>query len=181
VREQVALLRWRSRAGWVAAGLCLALALAGWWPRLVAQFPLDSASRAGQLSAELSRERMLASGDGRVGRWPWSIAVANRGASGDVVWDGASQRGYLRFEGLEPNDPARLRYQLWIQDATRDARYPVDGGVFDVPRTPGAVVVPIHAAVPVREPVAFVVTLEEAGGAVVSSRERVVAAARPGR
>jgi len=33
--------------------------------------------------------------------------------------------------------------------------------------------------VPVREPLAFVVTVEKPGGAVVSGRERVVAVARP--
>ena len=162
--------------------MCLTVALAGWWPRLIDGPTFGGASRVGQLSAELSRERMLASGGDRIGRWPWSAGVAGTpGASGDVVWDGASQRGYLRFEGLEPNEPARRQYQLWIVDATRDARYPVDGGVFDVPGTTGAVVVPIHASVPVRDPVAFVVTMEKAGGAVVSSRERVVATARSGR
>ena len=42
-----------------------------------------------------------------------------------------------------------------------------------------AVVIPVRSAVPVREPLAFVVTLEKPGGAVVSGRERVVAVARP--
>ena len=41
------------------------------------------------------------------------------------------------------------------------------------------VVIPVRATVPVREPLAFVVTVEEPGGAVVSGRERVVAVARP--
>ena len=64
-------------------------------------------------------------------------------------------------------------------DAARDERYPVDGGVFDVPATAGQVVIPVRATVPVREPLAFVVTVEKPGGAVVSGRERVVAVARP--
>jgi hypothetical protein len=40
-------------------------------------------------------------------------------------------------------------------------------------------VIPVRASVPVREPLAFVVTVEKPGGAVVSARERVVAVARP--
>jgi hypothetical protein len=51
--------------------------------------------------------------------------------------------------------------------------------VFDVPATAGPVVIPVRATVPVREPLAFVVTVEKPGGAVVSGRERVVAVARP--
>jgi hypothetical protein len=42
----------------------------------------------------------------------------------------------------------------------------------------GPVVIPVRAAVPVREPVAFVVTVERPGGTVVSAREHVVAVAR---
>jgi hypothetical protein len=164
------------------AGACFAAAVAGWWPRLVAWPPFDSASRVGQLNAELSREHLLASGGSRVGPWPWSTGGGGTTTvSGDVVWDGARQTGYLQFVGLEPNDPARHQYQLWIVDATRDDRYPVDGGVFDVRTTSGPVVIPIRAAVPVRNPVAFVVTLERAGGSVVSSREHVVAHARADR
>ena len=99
--------------------------------------------------------------------------------TGDVVWDNAQQVGFLTFTGLEPNDSRRHQYQLWIVDAARDERYPVDGGVFDVPATAGPVVIPVRATVPVREPLAFVVTVEKPGGAVVSGRERVVAVARP--
>jgi hypothetical protein len=51
--------------------------------------------------------------------------------------------------------------------------------VFDVLPADGPVVIPVRATVPVREPLVFVVTVEDPGGAVVSSRERVVAVARP--
>jgi len=70
---------------------------------------------------------------------------AAAGVSGDVVWDPATQRGFLHFSGLAANDPAVRQYQIWIFDAGRDKRYPVDGGVFDVPANTAEVVVPIRA------------------------------------
>ena len=39
----------------------------------------------------------------------------------------------MRFRGLAANNPTQIQYQLWMFDAERDERYPVDGGVFDVP------------------------------------------------
>ena len=60
-------------------------------------------------------------------------------------------------------------------DAGRDKRYPVDGGVFDVPANTAEVVIPIRAALMVRKPAAFAVTVEKPGGVVVSGREHVVA------
>jgi anti-sigma-K factor RskA len=99
---------------------------------------------------------------------------AAAGVSGDVVWDSATQRGFLRFVGLAPNDPAVHQYQLWIFDGGRDKRYPVDGGVFDIPPNATEVVVPIHAALPVLSAKAFAVTVEKPGGVVVSGREHVV-------
>lgn len=99
------------------------------------------------------------------------------GVQGDVVWDAASQTGYMRFVGLRRNDPAFEQYQLWIFDAARDERYPVDGGVFDV-RGDGELVVPIRAALTVNRPRLFAITLERPGGVVVSDRSRVVVVAR---
>jgi hypothetical protein len=100
---------------------------------------------------------------------------ASAGVTGDVVWDPATQKGFIRFAGLAPNDPQVHQYQLWIFDGERDQRYPVDGGVFDVPAISGEVVIPIHAALTIRKPAAFAVTVEKPGGVVVSSREHVVA------
>ena len=59
-------------------------------------------------------------------------------------------------------------------DGERDKRYPVDGGVFDVPANSGEVVIPIHAELPIRKLAAFAVTIEKPGGVVVSARDRVV-------
>jgi hypothetical protein len=54
-----------------------------------------------------------------------------------------------------------------------DRQYPVDGGVFDVPKADGDVVVRIDPRLPVSRATAFAVTVEEPGGVVVSSRDRL--------
>lgn len=158
------------------------LAIAGWWPRLT---PLLNDAAHGisplQADAERGREQLLKSSGERVGRWPWaheSGLVAE--VRGEVVWDGERQQGYLTLSGLEPNAPAGRQYQLWIFDAARDDRYPVDGGVFDVPVHSQLMTVPIRPALRVSQPVAFAVTLEPVGGVVVSDRSHVMALARAG-
>lgn len=70
----------------------------------------------------------------------------------------------------DPLKPPNLRLRT-----VRDKRYPVDGGVFDVPANAGEVVIPIRASLMVRKPAAFAVTVEKPGGVVVSGREHVVA------
>ena len=62
---------------------------------------------------------------------------------GDVVWNSAEQKGYLRFHGSPKNDKYVSVYQLWIFDKSRDDKYPVDGGVFEIDDDTGDVVVPI--------------------------------------
>ena len=76
------------------------------------------------------------------------------------------------------NDPTKTQYQLWIFDKTRDDRFPVDGGVFDV-GADGEVIVKISPKLFVNEPVLFAVTVEAPGGVVVSKRERIVVTAAP--
>ncbi|MEM9493444.1 MAG: hypothetical protein AAGC55_30125, partial [Myxococcota bacterium] len=79
-----------------------------------------------------------------------------------------------RIRGLAANNVKRLQYQLWIFDPARDERYPVDGGVFDIPDAADEVVVPIDAKLAVAAPNLFAITVEPPGGVVVSSRERIV-------
>jgi anti-sigma-K factor RskA len=100
---------------------------------------------------------------------------AAAGVTGDVVWDPATQTGFIRFAGLTPNDPQVRQYQVWIFDGARDKRYPVDGGVFDVGADAPEIVIPIHAALPIRKLAALAVTVEKPGGVVVSARDHVVA------
>ena len=163
---------------WALSFALFCVAVAGWWPRLIEPGSSAVAGIAGQWRAALGRERMLETVP-RVGHWPWEGDGAS--GSGDVVWDNERQHGFLLLQGFAPNDPRVVRYQLWIFDAERDDRYPVDGGVFDVPPGHHKVVIPVKPAVRVSRPSAFAVTAEQPGGAVVSTREQVVAIAHTDR
>ncbi len=128
-----------------------------------------------------ARERLLASNRFVLQRsWRAGNDASGQRVSGDVVWDARSQRGFMRFAGLRRNNPAVEQYQLWIFDARRDERYPVDGGVFDITRADGEQVIPIHAALKVGVPLMFAVTVERPGGVVVSDRSRIAALANTG-
>lgn len=98
--------------------------------------------------------------------------------SGEVVWSDELQEGYLTLTNLPANDPKAKQYQLWIVDPTRDEK-PVDGGVFDISDDRTAVI-PIRNPLTVNRPQAFVITLEQPGGVVVSKQEVVVALATTG-
>src|SRR5690606_25455163 len=136
----------------------------------------DSEPQVAQaLSLPQQREALLARQDTVVSSWQPTQDPAATALRGAAVWDPASQQGYLRLRGLAANDVRQSQYQLWIFDATRDAAYPVDGGVFDIPlQGADEVIVPILAKLPVHEAAMFAVTIERPGGAVVSSRERLV-------
>jgi hypothetical protein len=113
-------------------------------------------------------------------RCPWT-ATSDKTVVGEVrgeaIFDPQSSSGLLVISGLAPNDPTQEQYQLWIFDGTRDDRYPVDGGVFDVPAC-GSVVLPIKAKLEVKQPTLFAVTVEKPGGVVVSDR-RIAILAKP--
>jgi hypothetical protein len=176
--------------GWLAAAACLVLAIFGWErsppvaPVPVAPAPIAAVPNppivaptpepAPPTPAE-ERAALLAKSDSLKITLGATKDPAAAGMSGDVVWDPATQRGFLHFTGLAANDPAVHQYQIWIFDAGRDKRYPVDGGVFDVPANAGDVVIPIRATLMVLKPAAFAVTVEKPGGVVVSGREHVVA------
>ncbi|MBB6092405.1 uncharacterized protein YnzC (UPF0291/DUF896 family) [Povalibacter uvarum] len=166
------LTRTQSAAGWWVAAACFVLAVLGWWPRLIGTgSEIESVAKtAGQQRTEL-----LASG--RALEVSWAPQEASP-IVGDVVFDPVTQRGFLRFRGIPANDPRLAQYQLWIADAGRAQPQPVDGGVFDVaPDGSGDVIIPFIAKLPVGKPAAFVVTLEQPGGVVVSGQERVMAVA----
>jgi len=94
---------------------------------------------------------------------------------GDVVWRQDRQDGWLTFRGL-PKLADDKAYQLWIVDGER-AGAPVDGGVFTIADQGAETVVPIHAKLRVAKPAAFVITVEDRDGVVVSKQEHVVAIA----
>ncbi len=160
-----------AQAGWWAAAAAVLIAIAGWYPRL--------ASRPVVAAADSGRAELIASTPGLV-RWEFAPpgGPAPKAASGDVVWDPVSQRGYLRLKGLDANDARQSQYQLWIFDGERDDRYPVDGGVFDIPAGRTEVVIPIVARLRVGKPALFAVTVEKPGGVVVSGRERIAVLAK---
>lgn len=155
---------------WLAATACIALALTFAWPYL---------NRRSARTPAAQRAQMLARG-GDVITWTWTPTGLPEGANvtGDVVWSPRDQRGFMRFRNLTPNNPQNFTYQLWIFDATRDERFPVDGGYFDVAANESEIIIPITAKLPVMRPALFALTIEPPGGVVVSRREKIVVTAK---
>lgn len=190
--------------GWLAAAAALVVAVVGWLQ--VDQLADDRAALAARQAAlegsvarleqdldrreqvladliEPAPEALMAQLEERPDTLalPWSATEdpSAAGAGGEVIWNAAEQAGVMRFSGLQANDPSAWQYQLWIFDAERDDRFPVDGGVFDV-GPDGETLVPIRASLPVGQAVLFAITVERPGGVVVSSRERIALVAQPG-
>ena len=172
--------------GWLAAAACLVLAVFGWMRSPVITPPPVAVVTPPPVVApvekpvvpptpEEERAALLANSDSIKITLGATKDPGSVGMTGDVVWDPATQRGYMHFSGLSANDPTIHQYQIWIFDGTRDKRYPVDGGVFDVPAGASEVVIPIRASLMVRKPAAFAVSVEKPGGAVVSGREHIIA------
>lgn len=100
-----------------------------------------------------------------------------QGVQGDVVWNDKLEQGYLRFVGLEPNDPDKEQYQVWIVDE-RGMEQKVSGGVFNA-TAQGEVIVPIEPGIDVGRVRLFAVTVENPGGTWVPDlNRRVVVAPR---
>lgn len=182
---------------------------ASWFPWLVAAAslaitavlllrPQTTTSPVDQLAIAKQRDQLIenANPDALL-RYNWTAtedpAVVGE-VTGELVWDEASDRGFMTISGLQVNDPSAFQYQLWIFDATRPqgelpqfagpfdgllTQRPIDGGVFDITDT-GEVVIPIDAKLRVQQGVAFAVTVEPPGGVVVSDRSRVPLLAIPG-
>jgi len=106
---------------------------------------------------------------------PWTILEdpSSEGADGSLLWSDERQEGYMLFEGLAPNDPTVEQYQLWIFDDATDTRFPVDGGVFDIPAGQDQVIIEIDPKILVDDAFQFAITVEKPGGVVVSDRERI--------
>jgi hypothetical protein len=162
-RSQFAL---REISAWALAAAAIAAAVLIWfYPPSLGETPPSL--------AELRKQLMREADDTVLVTWQTTGDPSSEGTSGDVVWSNAQQRGYMRFRDLIANDPKQSQYQLWIFDADRDDRYPIDGGVFDMGAGTEDYVVPIKAKLKVMRPVMFAVTVEKPGGVVVSNRERI--------
>jgi anti-sigma-K factor RskA len=96
---------------------------------------------------------------------------------GDIVWSDEKQDGYIRVKGLPKNDVSKETYQLWIFDENQDPKTPIDGGTFDI-NADGEVIIPIDAKLKTKNPKMFAVTIEKAGGVVVSTRGKIAALAK---
>lgn len=165
VRAAGAPRQWWQPNSLLAAALLL-LSVVIWWTG-------DAADGSGTIAPTELRKELLQVGDAV--SWNWSGGEPQ----GDVVWHAPSQRGTMRFRGLPANDPDKRQYQLWIVDGKRNAAQPVDGGVFDVPAGQTEIVIPIDPKIFVHDAQAFVVTVEAAGGVVVSDRKEIVVLAKP--
>ena len=157
---------WREAVAWLAAAASFLLAVQLWFNSSPKKVMTAQATAAESRLALLNNSQEILRVDWSSGKTPFDNAV-----TGDVVWNNESQQGFMRFVGMPPNDPSKEQYQLWIIDPDRDAE-PIDGGVFDIASN-GEVVVPINAKLKVLKPAAFAITIEQPGGVVVSTQERL--------
>lgn len=98
------------------------------------------------------------------------------GVAGRISWSESLQTGFMEFQNLRVNDPAKEQYQLWIIDE-RGMGQRISGGIFNVDGP--NVTIPITPAIRVRNAAAFAVTIEKPGGTWVSDMtRRVVIAAK---
>jgi hypothetical protein len=158
--------------GWFAAAAAIVVAVIGWMPRTqdeprIAREPTVTELRQ-QLLIDRSDVVQLA--------WAGLAQPGFEDVQGDVVWSDAAQAGYMRLVGMPANDPQQSQYQLWIVDPEVD-KHPVDGGVFDIDKDTGELIIPIDAKLDVQNPAAFVITAERPGGVVVSDGPHLVIAA----
>lgn len=177
--------------GWAAAAACLAMAVMAWnreatRPTVIA----DSGSRSADNTASVMPDpvtlftRLTSDPNAKI------VSMANLDAkagppnpkpAAQIAWSNELQQGVLVVTNLPPIDRPGDQYQLWIHDALRDERFPVAGGVFDVPADRQGQPIMLAIAPPLRVGYAaqFSITVERHGGVVVSEQTDVVAAGDP--
>ena len=158
-----------TKSGWMMTGWAVAAALALAFFVVRTDGPVPA-------SFDAQRLTLLESVPGTV-TTPWieSDQAGFEQVTGNVVWNDATQTGFMQLAGLPANNPAEAQYQLWIVAPERGEQ-PVDGGVFDVPAGEDTVIIPITAKLAVLNPAAFAITLEQPGGVVVSKGPLLVVA-----
>lgn len=161
--------------GWVAAAAVVLLAFV-LWP---AGAPVEPSAIEQRTALIESGAEVLPWGD-------WDNPEIS-GIEGDVVWDEATETGYMRFANLPELDNAV--YQLWIVDdrglfAPDGQSARISGGVFTAATGErlenGDLIVPIEAAIDVQNAGLFAVTIEEPGGTWASDMTRRVVVAAKG-
>jgi len=154
--------------GWLAAAASIVFAVYVWRDNQPTPIPDPQAQRELLLSDAADAVSLT---------WTATEDPAASSAQGDVLWSNERQKGFMRIQGLQANNPDQNQYQLWIFDGTREN--PVDGGVFNIPEGATEVIIPIDAKLLVDSPQLFAITVEKPGGVVVSKRERIVLVADP--
>jgi len=128
-----------------------------------------------------NRRKLVELADTTVTEWlPFALgpdepAEQQGQVTGDVVWNDRLETGYLRFIGLNPNDPDVEQYQVWVIDE-RGMEQKVSGGVFDV-TDEGEIIVPVEPGIDVGRVALFAVTVENPGGTWVPDLSRRVVVA----
>lgn len=161
--------------GWLVAAAAIVFAVILWTSRLPGALPRAPLALAEQRRNLIDRAPDLV-------RIPWTATgdPAAGVVEGEIVWSDALDRGFMTFKGLAANDPSEQQYQLWIFDESRDERFPVDGGVFDIAVSDELTIIEIDPRLRVDHATLFAVTIERPGGVVVSSRQRLPVLAKPG-
>ena len=165
--------RFLQTAGWLAAAACLAIAVAGWWPRLNKGGTLAPRDIA---SFKTSTPDAVSAAFGDFNDLTTGAPPEIRNVTGEVVWSDSAQTGFLKLKGMPANDPTKEQYQLWIIDGTRGLGQRISGAIFDVPKdvavAKGEVIVPIDPQLHVNKAAIFAITIEAPGGVWVSDMTR---------
>jgi hypothetical protein len=139
--------RW---GGWVAAAACLVIAATQ------AMAPRAAASGS---SSDSTHVALVAGAD-----------ASGAAASGELAWSPSDQRGTLQARGLAPNGPGE-EYEAWIVDSNRDGEVAVPLAHFAAGG--GEVSVDVRSPLQIAAARRLVVTVERAGGVLVSKRSRI--------
>lgn len=162
--------RWRALAltGWMAAAACLVVAVG----LALRSTGGPTSSHADRMAAAQAKGDLVRASWGPFNALDTGEAPEITGVTGEVAWSDSMQTGVMRFSGL-PACEAGEQYQLWIIDAERGLAQRVSGAVFGCAGR-GPLEVPIEPQLPIKKAAAFAVTLERAGGVVVSDMKRRV-------
>ena len=128
---------WFAWLGWACAGVATAALIVSLVvPRRPADVAVGTPTPSPAVSPKpddmMAKYTAMAAKPGMVHADFAKGSVKTMEVSGDVVWDDATQTGYMRLRGLPMNDTSKESYQLWIFDESQDEKTPIDGGVFNV-------------------------------------------------